>query len=240
MSICVVQSSKLNWLSVATFASSSTLASTVLASLVSRGLILIKVAEYTVFGLSPFEVPFGLTTAELGSFSLASVEVTLTLGWTTNSALADLAWAETIFELAKVEFALVGLVSVEIAESAVFALTPFEVEFVLGAVVATEPTSFFLVSVGVILGLAVAGSASCVLFSCTTEDFSTLFTVSALTDWLPMPIVTKPKQTEQRPIVYLRKLNLCSISLLKNDFRLCILHFLVFSKNINSNTRGAS
>src|SRR5699024_11697416 len=67
------------------------------------------------------------------------------------------------------------------------------------------------------------------------EDFSTLFTVSALTDWLPMPIVTKPKQTEQRPIVYLRKLNLCSISLLKTDFRLCILHFLFFIKNINLN-----
>ena len=177
--------------------------------------------------------------ASLVSCSLILVEVAPTLGWTSNSALADLAWAETIFELAKVEFALVGLVSVEIAESAVFALTPFEVVFVLGAVGATEPTSFFLVSVGVILGLAVAESASCVLFSCTTEDFSTLFTVSALTDWLPMPIVTKPKQTEQRPIVYLRKLNLCSISLLKNDFRLCILHFLVFSKNINSNTRGA-
>ena len=80
-----------------------------------------------------------------------------------------------------------------------------------------------------------AESVSCALFSCTAEDFSTSFTVSALTVWLPIPIATKPKQTEQRPIVYLRKLNLCSISLLKNDFRFCILHFLLFSKNINLN-----
>ena len=182
-------------------------------------MILAEFAESTVFGLTSFEAAFGLATAESGS--------------------------------ATVEFALVGLVSVEIAESVVFALTPFEVVFVLGAVVATEPTSFSLISVGVILGFAVAesgifalasveaavfdGAASCILFFCTTEDFSTLFTVSALTDWLPMPIVTKPKQTEQRPIVYLRKLNLCSISLLKNDFRFCILRFLFFSKNINLN-----
>ena len=204
-----------------------------------------------MLGLASFEVTFGLTTAEPGSFSLASVEVALTLGWTTDSALVDWAWAETLFELATVEFALVGLVFVEFAESAVFALTPFEAVFVLGAVVATEPISFFLVSVGVVLDFAAtesevfaldsakasvfAESTSCVLFSCTAEDFSTSFTVSALTVWLPMPITTKPKQTEQRPIVYLRKLNLCSISLLKNDFRFCILHFLFFSKNINLN-----
>ena len=238
--ICVVQSPKLNWLSVATFDSASALASAGLASLIVCSLILAKVAESAIFGLASFEAAFGLTTTESVSFSLASVEVALTLGWTTDSALVDLAWAETIFELATVEFALVGLVSVEVAESAVFALTPFEAVFVLGAVVATEPVSFSLVSVGVILAesgvfaltsvetAVFAGAASCILFSCTTEDFSTLFTVSALTVWLPMPIVTKPKQTEQRPIVYLRKLNLCSISLLKNDFRLCILHFLFF------------
>ena len=196
-----------------------------------------------MFNLASVETAFGLTAVEPSSFGLVSVEVPFTLGWTIDSALVALAWAKALFELATVEFALSSLVSVGVAS---FALAPVEVVFVLGTVVATEPVSIFLVSVGVILDFAVAESGvfaesvSCVLFSCTTEDFSTLFTVSALTDWLPMPIVTKPKQTEQRPIVYLRKLNLCSISLLKNDFRLCILHFLVFSKNINLNTRGAS
>ena len=190
-----------------------------------------------MFNLASVETAFGLTAAEPSSFGLVSVEVPFTLGWTIDSALVDLAWAKALFELATVEFALSSLVSVGVAS---FALAPVEVAFVLGAVAANDPASLSLVSVGVILGLAVAESASCILFSRTTEDFSTLFTVSALTDWLPMPIVTKPKQTEQRPIVYLRKLNLCSISLLKNDFRLCILHFLFFSKNINLNTRGAS
>ena len=196
-----------------------------------------------MFNLASVETAFGLTAAEPSSFGLVSVEVPFTLGWTIDSALVDLAWAKALFELATAEFALSSLVSVGVAS---FALAPVEVAFVLGAVAANDPASLSLVSVGVILGFAVAESrvfaesVSCVLFSCTTEDFSTLFTVSALTDWLPMPIVTKPKQTEQRPIVYLRKLNLCSISLLKNDFRLCILHFLFFSKNINLNTRGAS
>ena len=76
-------------MSVATFDSASTLVFTVLASLVSCGLISVEVAESAMLGLASFEVTFGLTTAEPGSFSLASVEVALTLGWTTDSALVD-------------------------------------------------------------------------------------------------------------------------------------------------------
>ena len=76
-------------MSVATFDSASTLVFTVLASLVSCGLISVEFAESAMLGLASFEVTFGLTTAEPGSFSLASVEVALTLGWTTDSALVD-------------------------------------------------------------------------------------------------------------------------------------------------------
>ena len=107
---------------------------------------------------------------------------------------------EATLEPATIEFTLAGVVSVGVAKSAGFAgfaLTPFEVTLVLGAVSSTDPVLSSLILVGAVFGFAAAESkvfgldsvkasafvelTSCALFSCTVEDFSTSFTVSALT-----------------------------------------------------------